>query len=119
MGKISVETLKAESKGLRGSLVDELANGETYLSDAAKQLLKFHGSYQQEDRDARRSERGVKHYRFMIRSKLPGGQLTAEQYLAHDRIASEYGNETLRITTRQDFQIHGVIKGDLRDTIRH
>jgi len=119
MSKLSVEQVKVESRGLRGPLDVDLENGEAFLSEAGKHIIKFHGSYQQEDRDARKGpERGAKHYQFMIRSKLPGGQLTAAQYIAHDDIASKYGNDTLRITTRQAFQLHGVIKGDLRSTIR-
>jgi len=115
MSKLNVETVKAESHGLRGTIPEELANGDAFLSEAGKTLIKFHGSYQQDDRDARKS--GEKQYSFMIRAKLPGGHLTADQYLAHDRIASDYANETLRITTRQAFQFHGVIKGELRDTL--
>ena len=115
MSKVNVEVVKAESHGLRGSIPEELANSEAFLSEAGKTLIKFHGSYQQDDRDARKS--GEKQYSFMIRAKLPGGQMSADQYLAHDRIASEYANDTLRITTRQAFQFHGVIKGDLHDTI--
>ncbi|HVO44078.1 MAG TPA: NADPH-dependent assimilatory sulfite reductase hemoprotein subunit, partial [Aggregatilineales bacterium] len=114
--KVNVETVKAESHGLRGSLPEELANGEMFLSEAAKVLIKFHGSYQQEDRDGRKS--GEKHYQFMIRSKLPGGQLTGAQYLVHDRIAGDYANDTLRITVRQGFQFHGVIKGELQSAIQ-
>jgi len=116
MSKATVETIKIESHGLRGLLAEELANGDAFLSDAGKTLIKFHGSYQQEDRDLRKS--GDKHYQFMIRSKLPGGRMSAVQYLVHDAIASDYANETLRITTRQGFQFHGVIKGDLPSTIR-
>lgn len=119
MSKTNVEQVKAESRGLRGTLSEELENGDSFLSEAGKQLIKFHGSYQQEDRDARKgAERGSKQYHFMIRSKLPGGALTAAQYLVHDQIASLYGDETLRITTRQGIQFYGVIKGDLRNTIR-
>ncbi|MHB8629225.1 MAG: NADPH-dependent assimilatory sulfite reductase hemoprotein subunit [Aggregatilineales bacterium] len=118
MGKESVETIKAESRGLRGTLAAELANGESGLTDAAKNLLKFHGSYQQEDRDVRKADKGEKHFQFMIRSKIPGGQMTADQYLLHDALASEYGNDTIRITTRQAIQLHGVIKTDLPGTIR-
>lgn len=119
MSKTNVEQVKAESRGLRGTLSEELENGDAFLSEAGKQLIKFHGSYQQEDRDARKgAERGSKQYQFMIRSKLPGGALTAAQYLVHDQIASLYGDETLRITTRQGIQFYGVIKGDLRATIR-
>ncbi len=112
-GKESVESIKANSGGLRGTLPVELANAEDHFSGAAKALLKFHGIYEQHDRDKRRQ----KDYSFMIRTKVPGGQLTAEQYLTHDRLASQYANDTLRITTRQCFQFHGVLKGDLRETL--
>ncbi|MBX3080043.1 MAG: NADPH-dependent assimilatory sulfite reductase hemoprotein subunit [Anaerolineae bacterium] len=116
MSKANVEAVKLASNGLRGPLDQELENSDAFLSDAGQVLIKFHGSYQQEDRDIRKQ--GEKHYQFMIRSKLPAGQLSADQYLTHDDIASQFGNETLRITTRQGIQFHGVIKGDLRDTIR-
>lgn len=116
MSKLNVEQVKEESQGLRGSLEADLQNSDAFLSEAGLVLIKFHGSYQQEDRDVRKSRE--KHYQFMIRSKLPGGQLTAAQYLVHDDIASEFGNDTLRITTRQGIQFHGVIKSDLRNTIR-
>lgn len=112
-GKESAESIKANSGGLRGTLPVELANAEDHFSGAAKALLKFHGIYEQHDRDKRRQ----KDYSFMIRTKVPGGQLTAEQYLTHDRLASQYANDTLRITTRQCFQFHGVLKGDLRETL--
>ena len=122
MSKANVEAVKAESRGLRGSLADEFANSEAFLTDEAKVLIKFHGSYQQEDRDARKNKdkaEGVgKPYQFMIRSRIPGGQMTASQYITHDNIASEFGNDTLRITTRQTFQLHGVIKSDLPGTLR-
>ncbi len=114
-GKESVESVKASSSGLRGTVPVELTNAEDHFSGAAKTLLKFHGIYEQHDRDKRRQ----KDYSFMIRTKVPGGQLTAEQYLTHDRLASQYANDTLRITTRQCFQFHGVLKGDLRETLLH
>jgi sulfite reductase (ferredoxin) len=116
MSNVNVEQVKLESDGLRGPLDRDLENSDAFLSDAGKVLIKFHGSYEQTNRDQRGA--AVKEYTFMIRSKLPGGKLTAEQYLAHDDIASQYGNQTLRITTRQGIQFHGVIKGDLRNTIR-
>jgi sulfite reductase (ferredoxin) len=119
VAKISNEQIKETSNGLRGSVADELQNPERYFSDAAEKLLKFHGIYQQEDRDARKADRTTDHHSFMIRTRLPGGQLTAEQYLAHDNIATDYANGTLRITTRQDFQFHGVLKGDLPTTLRN
>jgi sulfite reductase (ferredoxin) len=118
MAKKSVEIIKADSKGLRGSLGDEVRSSDSYFTGDAEKILKFHGIYQQEDRDERKRDRDGDHHQFMIRTKLPGGQLTAEQYLVHDELASQYGNETLRITTRQDFQLHGVLKGDLTDAVR-
>lgn len=115
MAKQSVETIKAESAGLHGTVNEELTNGDDHFSEAAKQIIKFHGIYQQHDRDTRGRD---KDYTFMIRTKLPGGQLTAAQYLTHDRLASEFANDTLRITTRQCFQFHGVVRDDLRSTLR-
>ena len=116
----AVEIIKENSQGLRGTLAQELAAGSDHFGDADKQLLKFHGSYQQEDRDARKNRRktGIgKHYMFMVRCKIPGGRLTADQYLALDDLAGKYANGTLRITSRQGIQLHGVLKGHLRDTI--
>jgi sulfite reductase (ferredoxin) len=118
MAKKSVEIIKADSNGLRGSLGDEVRSSDSFFTGDAEKILKFHGIYQQEDRDERKRDRDGDHHQFMIRTKLPGGQLTAEQYLVHDDLASQYGNETLRITTRQDFQLHGVLKGDLPETVR-
>ncbi len=118
MAKQSVEQIKAESRGLRGTIGEELANSDRFFSGAADKLLKFHGIYQQEDRDARKLDRTADHHSFMIRTRLPGGQLTTAQYIAHDDIADKYANGTLRITTRQTFQFHGVLKGELRETIR-
>ena len=118
MSKVSCEIVKGESRGLRGTVGDELAESDRYFTADAQLLLKFHGIYQQEDRDGRKIDRQADHHQMMIRTRLPGGQLTPEQYIAHDDIASAYGNGTLRITTRQDFQFHGVLKGDLQQTIR-
>ena len=118
----AVEGIKEKSRWLRGTLADELARPESdHFGDDDKQLLKFHGSYQQEDRDARkaRSKAGVgKHYMFMVRLKLPGGKMTGKQYLALDDIAAERGNSTLRLTTRQSIQFHGIVKKDLRPAIQ-
>jgi sulfite reductase (ferredoxin) len=116
----AVEVQKEASQQLRGSIAEELANGNGHFSDANKGLLKFHGTYQQEDRDARknRSKTGVgKHYMFMVRCRIPGGRLTSRQYLAIDDLADKYANGTLRFTTRQGIQLHGVLKGDLKATI--
>ena len=115
------EAVKEQSRWLRGTLADELAQDTDHFSDDAKNLLKFHGSYQQEDRDARknRAKTGVsKHYMCMIRLKLPGGKMTAKQYLAMDDLAGLYGNSTLRFTTRQSIQFHGVLKSNLRAHIK-
>src|SRR5262245_15260755 len=116
----AVEEQKEASRQLRGTIAEELAAPTDHLSDANKNLLKFHGSYQQENRDARknRSREGVgKHYMFMVRCRIPGGRLTAEQYLAVDDLAGRYANGTLRFTTRQGIQLHGVLKGNLKATI--
>src|SRR5256885_13339535 len=116
-----VERVKEESHGLRGDLAPQLAAGGDHFSDASAQLLKFHGTYQQEDRDQRRALRGTDGepaHQFMVRCKIPGGVLTGEQYLVIDELADRYGNGTLRVTTRQGNQFHGVLKGDLKATIR-
>jgi sulfite reductase (NADPH) hemoprotein beta-component len=116
-----VEALKRESRGLRGTLresLDDAVTGALRESDA--QLLKFHGSYQQDDRDLREERRLQKlepAYSFMIRTRLPGGVATPAQWLALDALATRYGNDTLRLTTRQAFQIHGILKHDLKPTI--
>ncbi|MSP13635.1 MAG: NADPH-dependent assimilatory sulfite reductase hemoprotein subunit [Chloroflexi bacterium] len=116
-GKLSkVEKIKEDSRYLRGTVAEELQKDTDHFSEADYQILKFHGMYQQDDRDVR--VRKDKVYSFMIRTKLPGGRLTAEQYLAHDDLATQYGNSTLRITTRQGFQLHGIVKGDLKQTLR-
>jgi sulfite reductase (ferredoxin) len=115
-----VEGIKENSRALRGTIGEELEKDSDHFSEADKQLLKFHGSYQQENRDARKARRGEglgKHYMFMVRSKIPGGRLTAAQYLALDELADRYGNGTLRFTSRQGIQFHGVLKKHLKETI--
>jgi sulfite reductase (ferredoxin) len=115
-----VEDVKENSCQLRGSILHELQADTDHFNEANKNLLKFHGTYQQEDRDARknRSKAGVgKHHMFMVRCKIPGGRLTADQYLAVDELAGNHANGTLRFTTRQGIQLHGVLKKDLKDTI--
>ena len=121
MSSKNVEEIKAESRSLRGTIQESLAADSSHFSDDEYQLLKFHGTYQQDDRDqraARKAQNQDKAWIFMVRSKLPGGDLTAAQYLEHDKIAGELGNGTLRVTTRQGFQTHGVLKGDLKECIR-
>jgi sulfite reductase (ferredoxin) len=115
-----VEGIKEASRQLRGGIALELSSDTDHFDDQDKQLLKFHGTYQQEDRDARKTRKkdGVgKHYMFMVRCKIPGGRLTAEQYLAVDALARAHANGTLRFTSRQGIQFHGVLKSGLKDTI--
>lgn len=118
--KSNVEVFKEDSRQLRGTIAGELAGDAPQFSAASRQLLKFHGLYEQDDRDLRHGlrQQRTKAYSFMIRSKLPGGRLTAAQYLTHDELAGRHGNGTLRITARQDFQLHGVIKRQLAPTLR-
>ncbi len=116
-----VEHIKAASNHLRGDISAELTNDELVFSEASMQLLKFHGVYQQEDRDRRRDARRLglaKHHQMMIRTRIPGGVVPADAYLAHDAVAERWGNGTMRITTRQDFQLHGILKGDVRASVR-
>src|SRR5215475_5927722 len=115
-----VEDVKEASRALRGSIADELSGDVDHFSDGNKDLLKFHGTYQQQDRDARKTRRGDglgKHYLFMVRCKIPGGRVTADQYLGLDDLADKYANGTLRVTSRQGIQFHGVLKGNLKATI--
>jgi len=119
-GRSAVEGIKENSRALRGTIGEELQKDSDHFGEQDKQLLKFHGTYQQEDRDARKARRGEglgKHYMFMVRCKIPGGRVTAEQYLALDKLADVYGNGTLRFTSRQGIQFHGVLKTHLKDTI--
>lgn len=114
------ERVKEESRHLRGTIKEEFVSEVTHFSRDNVSLLKFHGTYQQDDRDVRNSRRkqGLEQlYMLMVRSKVPGGRLTAKQYLAHDELADRYGNNTLRITTRQGFQFHGVFKKNLKAVI--
>ena len=116
-----VEKIKAASRGLRGTIVESLADPITgALRDDDANLLKLHGSYQQDDRDLREERRVQKLeplFSFMIRTRLPGGVCTPQQWLALDAIARQYANGSLRLTTRQAFQFHGVIKRELKTTI--
>src|SRR5271163_2001092 len=116
----AVESLKIASDGLRGRLAEELAEGGIQVSEEAYNLLKFHGSYEQFDRDTatHRKQHGMeKEYQFMLRVRMPGGLLTAAQYLGLDRLADDRANHTIRITTRQGVQFHGILKGDLKPAI--
>jgi sulfite reductase (ferredoxin) len=114
------EAIKAHSDHLRGSIKEELAEDIPAFSDESEQLLKFHGVYQQDDRDRRKEARARgldKHHQLMIRTRIPGGIVSADAYLAHDDISRRWANGTLRVTTRQDFQLHGVLKGGLKKSI--
>lgn len=114
------ESIKFNSDHLRGRIGEELADDEPAFSDDSEQLLKFHGIYQQDDRDRRKEARAKgldKHHQLMIRTRIPGGVMSADAYLAHDEISLRWANGTLRVTTRQDFQLHGVLKGDLKKSI--
>jgi sulfite reductase (ferredoxin) len=120
-GLTKVERIKACSNHLRGAIAEELVQDAPAFGEESVQLLKFHGVYQQDDRDRRKEARARgldKHHQMMIRTRIPGGLVTPEGYLAHDEIAGAWANGTLRVTTRQDFQLHGVLKGDLRASVR-
>lgn len=115
------EGIKERSRHLRGEIAAELDTEAPRFTEESVQLLKFHGTYQQDDRDRRRAARqsGLdRHWQMMIRTRIPGGRVTPEGYLAHDEIAQRWGDGTLRITTRQDLQLHAVLKRDLRSSIR-
>ncbi len=108
----AVELNKAASRHLRGEIVDELSLETLGFTKQTVQILKFHGIYQQGDRDARKQ--GAIETGCMVRVGIPGGALTPEQYLALDELADEAGDGGLRVTTRQDVQVHRVRKSDLR-----
>ncbi|HMG49318.1 MAG TPA: NADPH-dependent assimilatory sulfite reductase hemoprotein subunit, partial [Inquilinus sp.] len=116
----AVEGVKEQSRFLRGDIAADLSAPGTSVTEASYNLLKFHGSYEQYDRDtatALKKQGLEKEYQFMIRARIPGGRITADQYLALDAIADRYANGTVRITTRQGIQFHGVLKGNLKPTI--
>ena len=116
------EFIKEESRFLRGTIAEGLADVATgAISEDDAQLTKFHGTYLQDDRDLRpeRAKKKLeKAYSFMIRLRLPGGVATPKQWLALDAIAGTYANHTLRLTTRQTFQFHGVIKSNMKRTMQ-
>ena len=122
MSHPSVEDIKTGSRGLRGTLVEGLADPVTgSLSFEDQRLVKFHGSYQQDDRDLRDERRRQKlepAHQFMIRIRAPGGVYTPQQWLKLDAIATTWANHSLRVTTRQTFQFHGVVKRDLKATMQ-
>ncbi|MBM7599328.1 sulfite reductase (NADPH) hemoprotein beta-component [Virgibacillus halotolerans] len=117
-----LERIKEDSNYLRGTIEEGLADRITgAISDDDTKLLKFHGSYQQDDRDLRDERRRKKlepAYQFMLRVRAPGGVATPEQWLTMDDLSQKYGNGTLKLTTRQAFQMHGILKWDLKKTMR-
>ena len=117
-----VEGIKQRSNYLRGTIVESLADAATgALAEDDTQLSKFHGFYQQDDRDIRNERLRRKlepSFSFMIRVRVPGGIAMPDQWLALDELARKYGNDSLRLTSRQAFQFHGVAKGNLKKTIR-
>jgi len=117
-----LERIKYESNYLRGTLVESLADPITgSLAFADTQLSKFHGMYQQADRDLEKERKRQKlepAYSFLIRVRVPGGVVNPKQWLQMDWISEEYANHTLKLTTRQAFQLHGVIKSNLKKTIQ-
>src|SRR5690606_4533521 len=115
-GLSKVEHAKINSRYLRGTIREELAQDTDVFDSFNVGLLKFHGTYQQDDRDLRSAE-GKTHI-FMVRTKIPGGKLTSDQLLEELQLCDELGNTTLRITSRQGLQLHGVVKRNLHETIR-
>ena len=111
-----LEGIKENSNFLREPLASELQEDGTHFSKDAVQILKFHGSYQQDNRDNRQKGQ-EKDYQFMLRTRSPGGYIPPELYLTLDELSEDYGNQTLRVTTRQGFQLHGVLKKNLKETI--
>jgi len=117
-----VERIKEESNYLRGtlkeSMLEPLSSG---ISDDDNRLMKFHGSYLQDDRDLRNERQKQKlepAYQFMLRVRTPGGVATPEQWLVMDELSEKYGNQTLKLSTRQAFQMHGILKWNMKKTIQ-
>ena len=119
---ITNEDIKLASNYLRGTIVEGLNDPTTgAISASDQQLTKFHGTYMQDDRDVRdeRKAQGLEPaYSFMIRCRLPGGVSTPQQWIQMDDISTSLGNETMKLTTRQTFQFHGVVKGKLKPAMQ-
>ncbi len=110
------EDIKAAIPTLAGTIAATIADPTTdHFSEDDNQFLKFHGSYQQDDRDLRKTG---KKYIMMIRGRIPGGVMTSKQYGVFDALATQYGNDTLRITTRQSIQFHGIVKNNFRPVVK-
>src|SRR5882724_5914490 len=113
-----IERVKKESNGLRGTILEGLRDEITgAIADDDQAVIKFHGMYQQDDRDSR-EERAAKKlerlYSFMIRLRLPGGFLTSDQWIATHNIAGDNSTGVIKITTRQTLQLHGLIKSKIK-----
>ena len=118
----AVEVIKEGSHQLRGTLAEELLHDHEFCKDS-EHLIKNHGIYQQDNRDVRKAKNDDgtakgKQYIFMVRTRVPGGKVSAKQFLAHLDLCDQYANETLRVTTRQGFQLHGVLKHDLKTAVQ-
>lgn len=117
-----VERIKEESNYLRGTLAESMLEPiSAGISEDDNRLMKFHGSYLQDDRDLRNERQKQKlepAYQFMLRVRLPGGVATPAQWLVMDELAQKYGNGTLKLTTRQTFQMHGILKWNMKKTIQ-
>lgn len=117
-----VERIKSESNYLRGSLVETLEYPiSSGIPDDDNRLMKFHGSYLQDDRDLRNERQRQKlepAYQFMVRVRAPGGVATSAQWLMMDHVANKFGNGTLKLTTRQSFQMHGILKWNMKENIQ-
>jgi len=122
MAESVVEKIKKESNSLRGTLRESLLDEHTgAIRESDQALIKFHGMYMQDERD-RREERAEKKleraYSYMIRLRLPGGLLTADQWLALHEVSEQYASPVIKITTRQTIQLHGVLKHNIKPTIK-
>lgn len=119
---VANEGLKAASRHLRGHIAQDLADTSTGgITEESNQLSKFHGLYIQDDRDQRIALKKAgkeKAFGFMLRVRLPGGQATPQQWLMLDKMADEVASPSLRITTRQTFQYHGVVKGNVKKLVK-
>ena len=113
MSTNAVEALKAASNYLRGNLAEEVADPDPSFSKDGQVLVKFHGFYQQKDRFEK-----TKPPVLMLRGRIPGGRLSADQYLAWDNLAERYSDGTLRLTSRQSIELHGVLKGDVKASLQ-
>ncbi|MFG6120508.1 assimilatory sulfite reductase (NADPH) hemoprotein subunit [Thalassobacillus sp. B23F22_16] len=117
-----MENIKEKSDHLRGTITESFSDPITAgIKDEDAKLLKFHGSYQQDDRDVRNERRKQKlepAYQFMVRVRLPGGVATPDQWLTMDEVADHYANGTLKLTTRQTFQLHGVLKWNMKKSLQ-